>query len=289
MNQISSKQNEEEISSLQYAARNYYNLASRLNLIVWFFCIVNVITAKLPFEFFIQIKTPVIFILLVLTAILQIFTDKQIKIASGMRMCADYKIFDFPKSKEYNGFSELKLKELAAKIICKDPSKALLKFKSTGDSINRGVKNWYVDINPELPQEKAILLCQKQNIWWDKRITSFYNNIIKIAFAIFVLSLVATYFDRSIKELITFFFSLAFLVIKIIMEYNRLKQYNNQMERLEGIWETKPITISADYLLAIQNCIDKRRQMHVIPPDLIHKIKTKKLHEESKYINKISK
>ena len=277
MNEIGEKQNELHFLMLQYAARYYYNHAEIINYFVWGICIVNILLVSLPFSFLNNIKV-ITFLFSIATIGLQILLKKYISIAAAMRKCTDHSLFEFDMPLQFNNYVKEDLVELSIKVKNKNLQKAEDQYASSGSDPQRGVKDWYVDVDPSLNKSKAILYCQKQNVWWDKNISHIYFNILQALIFISIVILIIIFLNKTLLDAIYFLASISALIVKLIWEYITIKAYRKVSIEIDTLLRT-PYTINESLLLEIQNKIDQRRNMPFLSVDFLHKVTTKRYHK----------
>lgn len=278
MNNIGQQQNNENFLLFQYSARYYYNRAEILNYLVWAMCIMNAILCNLSFSMINHLKAPITFGFAIVSMVIQVMIKKCIEIASSMRKYIDYHLFEFPIPSKFNNYSKDKLTEFAIKVREKKPEKALEQFKNTGTDEPRGVKDWYTNINPDDSKTTAILVCQKQNVWWDRKLSDIYIKLIGGLVGFLFVILMVVFFNDEVIDMLWFLMSISTLIVKTILEYLTISGYKRASISIETLLETSPNKINSKYLMDIQNRIDQRRSMPFLTSNLLHRINTKKFH-----------
>lgn len=277
MNEIGEKQNDLHFLMLQYAARYYYNHAEIVNYFVWGICIVNILLVSLPVFCLKNIKI-ITFVFSIATIGLQILLKKYISIAAAMRKYADHSLFEFSIPHRFNIIAKEDLVELSIKVKNKNPQKAEEQYASSGSDPQRGVKDWYVDVNHSINKNEAILYCQKQNIWWDKNLSQIYFNILRALICISIVILIIIFLNKTLLDAICFLASISALIVKLIWEYIAIKAYRKVSIEIDTLLETL-CKMNEGLLMEIQNKIDQRRNMPFMSVDFLHKVTAKKYHE----------
>lgn len=277
MNEIGESQNELRFLSLQYAARYYYNRAEVLNYFVWMICIINILLVSLPFDFLQNIKI-ITFLFSIVTIGLQLLLKRYTAIAAAMRKFGDYSLFEFKLPDQFNNYTKEDLVELSIRVKAKNPKKAEEQYSSSGSDPERGVKDWYVDVDNNLNKSEAILYCQKQNVWWDKNLSQTYFNILRALIVASILILIVIFPDKTLLDAICFLSSITALIVKLIWEYLTIRKYREVSISVDTLLKT-PCEMNESLLLEIQNKIDQRRNMPFLSVDFLHKITARKYHE----------
>lgn len=277
MNDIEEKQNEQCFLMLQYAARYYYNNAEVINYWVWAICILNILLVSLPFDFLDKVKV-ITFILSIASIVIQLLVTKYTTIAASMRKYADYFLFGFNIPSIFNNYTKEELVELSIQVKNKNPKKAVEEYESSGSDPHRGVKDWYVDVNPNANKNEAILYCQKQNTWWDKKLSNIYINILIVVVAISILALIIAFVNRTLLDMIYFIPSISGIIIKTIWECIKIKNYREASISIDTLIKTS-LEANEDLLMLIQNKIDQRRSMPFLSINFLHKITAKQYHK----------
>lgn len=277
MNEIGEKQNDSHFLMLQYAARCYYNYAEVINYSVWIICVINILLVSLPFSFLQNIKV-ITFLFSLATIGLQLLLKKNTAIAAAMRKYADYSLFEFATPALFNDYSKEDLVELSISIKNKNPQKAEEQYTSSGADLQRGVKDWYVDVDPNLNRSEAILYCQKQNMWWDRNLSHIYLNTLRALIFISIVILIIIFLNKTLFDAICFLASISALIVKLIWEYITIRAYRKISIEIDTLLKT-PYTMNESLLLEIQNKIDQRRNMPFLSVDFLHKVTAKRYHK----------
>ncbi len=277
MNMISEKQNEEQMLALQYAAKQFYNRAEKYDLVEWIICFLSVgltiIQTVFDTESFVGYLVAGLLALGILTV--QLFVKRFTNKAAALKQLFDYQLFGFDLPDSFGEYSEEKLYQFAKREKNRNPQKYHQQISATGTSIKRGVKDWY-EIDKETPSETAIRKCQCQNFNFDSELADVVKIITLVVFVCAILLFTFFYFDRTVSELLKGLITLAPIIEK---SFSVVK---SSVEMRDYIVECKSKNILSEKMTVKerQMLIDKRRRIIYIVPDFLHKILSKKLHDE---------
>lgn len=158
-----------------------------------------------------------------------------------------------------------------------------------GDDIIRGVRDWYTEYSSD-DHYKVILNCQKENVWWNVKLVSYYKKIVISFIGISVL-LVASFISYlAIK--IDFAWSLIILgstiFIRSIEQMIAITIYTKAMEHASAkieLIEADSNNLNLESLLSLQKDIEENRKSGFLVPSWVHYMYSKHLHKEKKEIN----
>lgn len=279
-NNIFDKQNEKDMLDILYAQRKYYNMANKLDsinlLLIFVVCM---------YDFFeinnTMIKLLVNGVIALIIYMITHVTNYYVKQGADLKKYFDYKLYSF------NGIIK-QFEESCRKSIHNILSKNMLDYNqqisNDGKSEPPGLKDWYFDEGKKQMLD-VIRSTQSQNIRWDKKISTLYLIMIIILIIILFISYTITciLMNFNIVEFIVgllSFVSFFYYLFKKIISYIKINKYVYYAEQL--LTKAKN---DAD-LIEIQEIIDKRRRENLCPPNIIHKIISKSVHEEIEFINK---
>lgn len=191
MNAIEKRQNEDRMLRYQYTSRCYYDHAETQNDLVWLCCIISWLTIVLPGSsawgmFFIAVP----FFVDIIAAILNWRMTSNVSWASALRKCFDAYVLGF-NTNQFTEFEVRELEELSIKAVKHSPEKSQEQMTNTGRDNPPGVRNWY-EFSQPLSEQDAIYECQKQNCWWNKKITR--ERIIRTVIGLLILAPLAIFF-----------------------------------------------------------------------------------------------
>ena len=278
-NDIFNKQNKKYILDALFSQRYYYNLANKLETI----SLILIFTACVLGSFSIDNVLYQLFVNGVLSAvifILNLIIASKIKKGALIKKFIDYELFGFDNDEK----SIKKAKEYIYDVINKQLKNYQQQISNDGYSNPPGLRDWYYNEKKE-SYIKEIKSCQMQNITWDNRISKIYINLL---FGIFSMLFLVYLIISSVKnyELLKIFAGLIpFMNVGFYLVQKKIKyqEINKIMEEIK-MKSQKPIT--KRLLLDIQKDIDLRRENEFAPPNIIHKIISKKMHDKIKFISK---
>ncbi len=279
-NSIFEKQNEKDMLDILYAQRHYYNIANQLDIInlllIFIVCV---------FDFF-EINIPMLKLLVngVVASIIYAITHiikNYIKKGADLKKYFDYTLYSFKGiTKQF----ENNCKKNIYNVLKKYKKDYKQQISNDGKSNPPGLKDWYFD-EGETQRLEIIKSTQSQNIKWDKKISTIYLIIvISLAILLFITYLITcTLMQLNTMEFVAgliSFVSFFYYLFEKIISYFKINKYVYCAELL-----LKKAERNTD-LIEIQEIIDKRRHENFCPPNIIHKIISKTVHEEIEFINK---
>lgn len=283
MKNLYDKQNEEKILRLLFASKKIYNRASLLNSLQWFIAFVGAIISNVDLVKGVMGQSAVILLSAVCvftTFYLQGYIQKTVQLGADMKELIDRTLFGFDVTGSIGGHDKSHLYEAAINEQQNDLKNYNIAIKNTGTDKPKGVKNWY-ERSSNKDGNEAILQCQKENIWYDKKISRLHAIICGIALAAIVILFVVSYGQLSFISFLLVVCSYASLVIKIIadlLQYLEFKKYSLQAEVTVQAIE-KGDVLTTKMLMNLQDYIYKRRATNYITYNFIHTILSPKLHE----------
>ncbi len=279
VNAIEKKQNEERMLRYQYAARRYNNSAEKLNDLVWICCIISVLIIFLPTnttwgKFFIAVP----FFMNIMAAILNWRMTINVSIASALRKYFDAYVLGI----NIDQFTEpevQKLEELSIKVSKHSPVKSEEQMSNTSRDYPPGVRNWY-EFSQPLSEQDAIYECQKQNCWWNKKMT--LKRLIFTGIKLLVLIPFAIFFvikANTNVEIMQVIFSSGGLITKCAERLGANGRYYMLSLKIDGALDILTNSRSVENIKKLQVEIDARRAMPVLEINRIHKRHAKKISE----------
>lgn len=268
---IYDKQNEEEMLKIQFAAKYYYSLAATLSLHAFFLTLISEILNIVAGD---NIYLLIIYIIVCVLVELFIMMSGKYRIkAAKIRNIFDDKLFDFNKH-EYSQ----EIKRYVKKTCINHKKQAQLLMNNTGKDNPPGVKDWYCR-RKACNKNEMIFLCQQENLMFDKEMYKYFVIMSIILIGLYAVSLIISYMYIG--------FSISMIVSIIpITHYisNKCKGFIKIRDlhmKLEGTMEVTKNNIETCNLITIQDNIEKRRTLDIDIPNIIHRIKSKKIHEET--------
>mgnify|MGYP001082680693 CR=1 FL=1 len=167
--EIYSRQNQDKFLKIQYAARVNYNSAEKFNKYAWLLCLTSAFSIFLPRTWHEYILNGIPFAADLLAMICCLVACNKVKWGATFRKYFDAYVLDIST----NQFSENEVREIvekSEKIFLKSPEIGRVQISNTGHDIPPGVKDWY-EFPELLDGIKAQFECQRQNIWWNKKMS----------------------------------------------------------------------------------------------------------------------
>lgn len=285
MNDIYTKQNEEYILMLQYSQRKHYDMAENIQYCIWSFMILNiiinnnVIIGNLLGSNIVKVIGSVLTVLYIL---LKLEINKNIEIGAYTKEFIDCTLFDFDIKKNLKKFTKEQLSEFAVCKKKKNSSDYLCQINNTGKDEPRGVKNWYEN-REQMDMKNAVYGCQKENIWWDQRLSKIYMYIFIVISVLVIVSILFINRNESVKSLI---FAVLIPSVQILIEsitqvvnFIKLMIYRAKVDIMCKSIEKDLNNIRIDDLQELQELILQRRTYKFIIPNKLHSILSRKFHE----------
>lgn len=282
MNSIFIKQNSEKLLKLQFSQRKHYNMAEKYNDISWALAVlivaINIINQFSNILGSYAVLIDVIFSIVVLG--IDYLSNYNVKIGSATKAYIDNELFQFTES-EFKSITIEKLNEIATEVITKYPEEYKIQKNSTGKYKPTGIKDWY-SFKSEESNEKIILECQKENVWWDGELSKRYfifiltSGITLLALILLIGWLLNPQTRTIIISVLSGFSFIIKISEDIIHALYYYKNYNNAVSKIQMIESNYNINLNE--LMLLQKDINEIRGIKFLVPDLIHKIYSQKLH-----------
>ena len=266
--EIGKKQNEEEMLQLQYYARILYNRANRMFVLKTIVLITGVLTVVLDFNIVVTA------IIAILYKTLNVVEVKCIENAASARALFDAKLFDFDISRNCD-----EIKEKAYKICVKKREDFEIQKNNTGMDVPPGVKDWYT-MNDGSTKREIIFKCQIENTKWDEKITRINTIILQI---IVIVMFIGYVFLKRNTTVLEFFMNLFIgyeLIEQVLVTGLEYKRYNcNLIKRKQEIERMQQGKIKKKDIERLQELINERRELRLVPFNGIHKYVSAEMHE----------
>ena len=169
----------------------------------------------------------------------------------------------FSKSEEQN------ILEKAETVFSAYSHDGLIQIRNTGHDVPPGVKDWY-EFSTPLNAVEAQFECQKQNIWWNKKMSQR-----KIPITIFAgISIIAGFgFSMHIlnRSILTTLLCSSGIILKLFERVYENTEYIQVSLQIDGSKETIEIQPEEKYVEHLQSLIDERRGINVLELNSIHK------------------
>ena len=264
--EILDRQNEIEALEIQATARLLSNRADNISIVQWIIVLLlPILKILLPQSIFLNYLMIIWFFG---SFILDYYIDKYTEIAAELKKNFDYYVYGWT-----NNFQK-KLIHLSR--IYRAKKETFFKTQTTNSGIDKhkGVKNWYTVVEGNMPQEEAIKLAMKENIYFDKRINNmayFYILIILVVLFCVLLSSKLTFYEVCFGLFVTF----ASFTKKLYTTFVNMKKLNIINSNIENLLHSQEVDLN--YL---QSEIDRKRSISSTPKNLIYFFKTTKIHNE---------
>lgn len=263
------KQNDKEMLQIQFASRFSYNCSEKLFSFCWLFCIGSAFCIFIDDtgdDWNLSIILPFVFD--VSAAIAQALAFFFLNKGSTLRAAFDDLLFGF-----INNYSA-KEKEYVLKIVNLFPKKAKLQMNNTGDDNPPGVKNWY-NLSVDTSQLQSIFECQKENKWWDDKLTK-RKLLFTVLCMLIVLVVFSVLYYVSEKNFCQVVFCSAGIILKLIERINANFKYFKKSVQINTLIENMENNLTKANVLNLQIKINERRSMPVLGKNFIHKKLSKK-------------
>lgn len=266
--EIQAQQNEIKFLKIQYAARRCFNAAENYNYFAWLACIVSAFSIFLPNVWHAFIANGIPFTFDIVAAIFNALTQRNVYWGAYLRKYFDANVIginpnQFSKSEEQN------ILEKAETVFSAHPYDGLLQISTTGHDVPPGVKNWYEFPTP-LNAVEAQFECQKQNIWWDKKMSQRKIPIIVFG-GIFIIACFGFSMHMLNRSILTTLLCSSGIILKLFERLNENIKYIQVSLQIDGSKETIEIKPEEKYVEHLQSLIDERRGINVLELNSIHK------------------
>lgn len=271
-NEILKRQNEEKSLRIQYAARNSFNAAEKYNGWAWFACLVAAFSLIFPDAWPAYILNGIPLTADICAAIFSFCACTKVKWASMLRQYFDAYVFDLQWT-QYSEADRREVLEYTEKICCKHPDDLAIQMANTGYDTPPGLRDWYV-FSGHYIGAKALLECQRQNTWWNKRMVEkrLLVTVILTVLLVLVFWLLSTHYNK-----LTMVFCSAGIIIKIAERIVENGRYLSVSKEIDGALKAVEASPSKNGVLLLQELIDKRRSINVLESNGIHKKVARKL------------
>lgn len=292
MDNIFERQNEESLMKLQFSQRRHYDAAGRWNRSLWVIAILlALIGNNVLFEFQESgIQLVLVASLTIAAFFINSYVNKLISIGSNTKELFDRMLFGLDIYRVNWDIDITEIKEIAERLKDKHQEKFRVALMNTGQDKPKGLRNWYTS-SIESTQNKTIFGCQKENIWWDKKLTDLYRMVLITITFIALGGFVYKFYNSNLSDIINSLMANLTLVLKLIDDYRIQKKYSEHqisIKILEGIISRKEEPSISD-LVDFQDLIFARRCMRYLPFDSLHTISSVKLHKLWKSISQFDK
>lgn len=278
-NDIFKKQNEPNILDALFSQRYYYNTANKLDTINLILILITCILSSFTIEDNMY-KIVVNIVLVLISWCLSNLTVQNIKKGALIKKYIDYELFSFKIDKE----SIKKAKGYIFDVIKKHLKNYNQQINNDGNGNPPGLKDWYYDEN-KVGCINQIKSCQSQNTTWDNRISKIYLIMLLVLFSILsVIYIIISSINKC--DILNFFAGAIPFANVIVFFMKRCLNYFKIKKIIDEANSKLQLASTKNALLDIQKCIDIRRENEFVPPNFVHKIISKDMHEKIKFVSK---
>lgn len=253
---------------IQYAARRCFNAAENYNYFAWLACIVSAFSIFLPDAWHTFIVNGIPFTFDFVAVIFYALTQKNVYWGAYLRKYFDANVIGINPS-QFSKSEEQNILEKAETVFSAHPHDGLIQIRNTGHDVPPGVKNWY-EFSTPLNAVEAQFECQKQNIWWDKKMSQR-----KIPIIVFGgISIIACFgFSMHIlnRSILTTLLCSSGIILKLFERLYENIKYIQVSLQIDGSKETIEIKPEEKYVEHLQSLIDERRGINVLELNSVHK------------------
>ena len=269
---ISNRQNESLLLKIQYASRRYFNSAEIVNYVSWLLCIVSAVMIFIPDSAPELIQKGIPVLLDVFAFITVYIFNSKLKNAASLRNYFDSYVLMICED-NYTDVRKQELREIALNTYNRHKKEADISIQKTGRDKPPGVKDWYEFKNP-VDDLQAQFACQKQNIWWNKKMVKNRMIILPIILFILISFFVAMFvlFKPDAPSIIVCAIGIILKVIERIIEHYFYHKISIKIEAIQNHAERE---LTVETVKELQELINERRKIPVLEINIIHKLKAK--------------
>jgi len=268
--EILKRQNEDQMLKIQYSARGCYNRAEQLGNMAWVCCAISAVSLIIPESVPVgyQIIAPIIFDILAL--LLSKMQDDSVGQAAEFRAYFDAYVLGI--NDNYKQHERDRIIGDAIEYCEKHIKKSEVEIKNTGFDNPPGVRDWY-DLKASkenTSSNEVIFECQKQNAWWDERLSKKRIKLLSALSAILLIAVIAIIILANNYIVIRIVLSSALIVkaIERVMAEHKYIVKSNIIDGAISVMRDKPNTSSIEEL---QKMINEKRRCNVVGINMIHK------------------
>ena len=173
----------------------------------------------------------------------------------------------------YTDISKQKLREIALTTYNKHKKEADIHIHNTGRDKPPGVRNWY-EFKNTVADLQAQFECQKQNIWWNKKMVK--NRMIILPIILFILtSFFVAMFVLFKSDALSIIVCAIGIILKVIERIIEHYSYHKISIKIEAIQNHAERELTDETVKELQELINERREIPVLEINIIHKLKAK--------------
>lgn len=244
-----------------------------MNYVSWLLCIVSAIMVFIPDSASKVISLGIPALLEVFAFITAYIFNNKLKKAASLRNYFDSYVLMIGED-SYTDICKQKLREIALTAYNKHKKEADIHIHNTGRDKPPGVRNWY-EFKNTVADLQAQFECQKQNIWWDKKMVK--NRMIILPIILFILiSLFIAMFVLFKSDALSIIVCAIGIIMKIAERIIKHYSYHKTSIKIDAIQSHAERELTAETVKELQELIDERREIPVLEINIIHKLKAKR-------------
>lgn len=266
---ISNRQNEDLLLKIQYASSRHFNSAEKINYLSWALCIVSAVMIFIPDSAPELISKGIPALLEIFAFITAYIFNRKLKNAAYLRNYFDSYVLMIGED-NYTDVRKQELREIALSTYHKYKKEADISIQNTGRDKPPGVRNWY-EFKNTVTNLQAQFECQKQNIWWNKKMVK--NRMIILPIILFILiSFFVAMFVLSKSDVLSIIVCASGIVIKVAERIFEHYKYHEISIRIDAIQSHAERELTAETVKELQELIDERREIPVLEINIIHRL-----------------
>ncbi len=266
--EIKERQNEPEFLKIQYSARVCYNLAEKYNHITCVACVLSMLFVLVPDNWCNAIRNGVPFALEFIAAICFGISTSNVAWAARLRKYFDAKVLQICAD-QFDDSEHRSITEKTESITTKRREEYETQIRNTGYEMPPGVKDWY-EFSSTLNGTRAQFECQKQNIWWNKKMLKG-RIIVTLALGVFVFVVFTTCIYKMQSSILNIVLCSAGFILKLVERICENIKYLRVSERIDGAVQIIGDVPPEAQIIKLQSLIDERRSLNVLELNFFHK------------------
>ena len=266
-NEIYSRQNQDKFLKIQYAARVNYNSAENFNKYAWLLCLISAFSIFLPRTWHEYILNGIPFAADLVAMVCSLIASDKVKWGATFRKYFDAYVLDISTDQ----FSETDVREIlekSEKIFLKSPEIGRIQISNAGHDSPPGVKDWY-EFSELLDGIEAQFECQRQNIWWNKKMSKLRIFATACLGVTVVFTFMLLIYATS-NSMLSILLCCGGIIGKIIERLIENIQYFHVSELIIGSQRTVEVHPTKESIEQLQCFIDERRAINVLESNYFH-------------------
>lgn len=265
---IQEQQNEMRFLKVQYAARVCFNSAEKYNCLAWFACIISAFSILLPNTCHECVLNGLPFVFDIFAILFYTITCRNVSWGARLRRYFDANVLGINPSQ----FSKSEAQDVIEKaeiVFSRHQSDGLIQIGNTGRDNPPGVKDWY-EFTKSLDGVDAQFECQRQNVWWNKKMTQRripISIVVGICISIAFLFVMRT-MNRSVLNTLLCSGGIILKICERAWENIKYMRVSMQIDGSKRTIEVKP---ELEYVEQLQLFIDERRAICVLESNPLHR------------------